>query len=109
MSPNLEPLPPNQVVEELGGHVPRTAETLQRLLPGVGRYTAGAIASIAFGQVSPESTPILCIPTFLQTRLTSGLLCQVTGVVDGNVVRVLCRVRGIGADPSNTFVSQQLW
>lgn len=41
-----------QVVEELGGHVPRTAQTLQRLLPGVGRYTAGAIASIAFGQVS---------------------------------------------------------
>ncbi|XP_036303782.1 adenine DNA glycosylase isoform X2 [Pipistrellus kuhlii] len=72
-----------KVVEELGGQVPRTAETLQRLLPGVGRYTAGAVASIAFGQV--------------------------TGVVDGNVVRVLCRVRGIGADPSNTFVSQQLW
>ncbi|XP_058159675.1 adenine DNA glycosylase isoform X2 [Dasypus novemcinctus] len=72
-----------KVVEELGGHVPRTAETLQRLLPGVGRYTAGAIASIAFGQA--------------------------TSVVDGNVARVLCRVRAIGADPSNTFVSQQLW
>ncbi|XP_053776875.1 adenine DNA glycosylase isoform X2 [Desmodus rotundus] len=72
-----------KVVEELGGHVPHTAETLQRLLPGVGRYTAGAIASIAFGQV--------------------------TGVVDGNVVRVLCRVRVIGADPSSTLVSQQLW
>ncbi|XP_058408251.1 adenine DNA glycosylase isoform X9 [Diceros bicornis minor] len=72
-----------KVVEELGGHVPHTAETLQRLLPGVGRYTAGAIASIAFGQA--------------------------VGVVDGNVVRVLCRVRAIGADPSSTFVSQQLW
>ncbi|XP_028369625.1 adenine DNA glycosylase isoform X2 [Phyllostomus discolor] len=72
-----------KVVKELGGHVPRTAETLQRLLPGVGRYTAGAIASIAFGQV--------------------------TGVVDGNVVRVLCRVRVIGADPGSTLVSQQLW
>ncbi|XP_036748691.2 adenine DNA glycosylase isoform X6 [Manis pentadactyla] len=72
-----------KVVEELGGHMPRTAETLQRLLPGVGRYTAGAIASIAFGQV--------------------------TGIVDGNVVRVLCRVRAIGADPSSTLVSQQLW
>lgn len=72
-----------KVVEELEGHVPRTAETLQRLLPGVGRYTAGAIASIAFGQA--------------------------TGVVDGNVVRVLCRVRAIGADPSSTLVSQQLW
>ena len=53
VSYNLEPSHPNQVVEELGGHMPRTAETLQRLLPGVGRYTAGAIASIAFGQVSP--------------------------------------------------------
>nr|XP_051713817.1 adenine DNA glycosylase isoform X1 [Oryctolagus cuniculus]XP_051713818.1 adenine DNA glycosylase isoform X1 [Oryctolagus cuniculus] len=72
-----------KVVEELGGHVPRTAETLQRLLPGVGRYTAGAIASIAFGQA--------------------------TGVVDGNVVRVLCRVRAIGADPSSAPVFQQLW
>lgn len=72
-----------KVVEELGGHMPCTAETLQKLLPGVGRYTAGAIASIAFGQV--------------------------TGVVDGNVIRVLCRVRAIGADPSSTPVSQQLW
>uniref|UniRef100_A0A8D1NGI6 Adenine DNA glycosylase n=2 Tax=Sus scrofa TaxID=9823 RepID=A0A8D1NGI6_PIG len=72
-----------KVVEELGGHMPRTAETLQRLLPGVGRYTAGAIASIAFGQAA--------------------------GVVDGNVVRVLCRVRAIGADPRSTLVSQQLW
>ncbi|XP_043731932.1 adenine DNA glycosylase isoform X4 [Cervus elaphus] len=43
-----------KVVEELGGHMPRTAETLQRFLPGVGRYTAGAIASIAFGQVERE-------------------------------------------------------
>ncbi|XP_072863460.1 adenine DNA glycosylase isoform X6 [Chlorocebus sabaeus] len=72
-----------KVVEELGGHMPRTAETLQQLLPGVGRYTAGAIASIAFGQA--------------------------TGVVDGNVARVLCRVRAIGADPSSTLVSQRLW
>lgn len=71
------------MVEELGGHMPCTAETLQKLLPGVGRYTAGAIASIAFGQAA--------------------------GVVDGNVVRVLCRVRAIGADPSSTLVSQQLW
>ncbi|KAM5248607.1 adenine DNA glycosylase [Ctenodactylus gundi] len=72
-----------KVVEELGGHMPCTAETLQQLLPGVGRYTAGAIASIAFGQAA--------------------------GVVDGNVVRVLCRVRAIGADPSSALVSQQLW
>eukprot|EP00072_Mus_musculus_P059302 XP_011238915.1 PREDICTED: adenine DNA glycosylase isoform X3 [Mus musculus] len=45
-----------KVVEELGGHMPRTAETLQQLLPGVGRYTAGAIASIAFDQeLSPAA------------------------------------------------------
>ncbi|XP_038616363.1 adenine DNA glycosylase isoform X2 [Tachyglossus aculeatus] len=72
-----------KVMVELGGHVPRTAEALQKLLPGVGKYTAGAIASIAFGQV--------------------------TGVVDGNVTRVLCRVRGIGADPSSPIVTRQLW
>lgn len=51
-----EPFYSTQVVEELGGHVPCTAETLQQLLPGVGRYTARAIASIAFGQVSPQAS-----------------------------------------------------
>lgn len=65
---NREPSHSNQVVEELGGHMPRTAETLQRFLPGVGRYTAGAIASIAFGQVSPSPTPILGMPTYLPPR-----------------------------------------
>ncbi|XP_043857446.1 adenine DNA glycosylase [Dromiciops gliroides] len=72
-----------KVVEELGGHIPRTADMLQKLLPGVGRYTAGAIASIAFGQV--------------------------TGVVDGNVTRVLCRLRAIGAEPGSPLVTQHLW
>lgn len=41
----------SQVVSELAGQMPRTAEELQKLLPGVGRYTAGAIASISYGQV----------------------------------------------------------
>src|SRR5206468_1567179 len=36
------------VVGQLGGKFPRTVERL-RELPGVGRYTAGAVASIAFG------------------------------------------------------------
>ncbi|HXM00233.1 MAG TPA: A/G-specific adenine glycosylase [Rhizomicrobium sp.] len=40
------------VVDELGGRFPRTAEEL-RALPGVGAYTAGAIAAIAFDQ--PEA------------------------------------------------------
>jgi A/G-specific adenine glycosylase len=55
------------VASERGGKFPETAEGL-RELPGVGRYTAAAIASIAFGE------PI--------------------AVVDGNVERVLQRVSG---------------
>ncbi len=56
------------VVEEHGGELPRTSETL-RTLPGVGAYTAAAVASIAFGE------PI--------------------AVVDGNVERVMARVLGL--------------
>jgi A/G-specific adenine glycosylase len=37
-----------RIVGDLGGAVPRTPEELERL-PGIGRYTAGAVASIAFG------------------------------------------------------------
>jgi A/G-specific adenine glycosylase len=55
------------VVREHGGKFPKTAEEL-RSLPGIGRYTAAAIASIAFDE------PI--------------------AVVDGNVERVLQRVSG---------------
>ncbi len=56
-----------QIVKEHGGKFPESAEAL-RALPGIGRYTAAAIASIAFGQ------PV--------------------AVVDGNVERVLQRVHG---------------
>ncbi|MEE6495224.1 hypothetical protein FKM82_001985 [Ascaphus truei] len=72
-----------KVVSELKGQMPRSAEELQKLLPGVGRYTAGAVASISYGQV--------------------------TGVVDGNVIRVLCRMRTIGADSSRPVVTDRLW
>jgi A/G-specific adenine glycosylase len=58
------------VVEELAGLMPRTARGL-RVLPGVGAYTAAAVASIAFGE------PV--------------------AVVDGNVERVLARVAGWSA------------
>ncbi len=54
------------------GAFPRTLEGW-RALPGVGTYTAAAIASIAFGVAEP--------------------------VVDGNVVRVLCRLHGLALDP----------
>ena len=53
------------IVRELGGEYPAKAEGLQEL-PGIGRYTAAAIASIAFGEA--------------------------VAVVDGNVERVLQRV-----------------
>lgn len=39
------------MVTELKGQVPRTVGLLEQL-PGVGRYTAAAIGSIALGQVS---------------------------------------------------------
>jgi A/G-specific adenine glycosylase len=55
------------VVSDLGGVIPRSAESL-RMLPGVGRYTASALASICFGEA--------------------------VAVVDGNVERVLSRVDG---------------
>jgi A/G-specific adenine glycosylase len=55
------------VAEQLGGQLPPTAMEL-RTLPGVGEYTCAAIASIGFGEA------VAC--------------------VDGNVERVLRRVRG---------------
>ena len=64
------------------GQFPRTAAEWQRL-PGVGRYTANAVASIAFGE---------CVP-----------------VVDGNVQRVLARVFDVAACIDETRTQQRLW
>ncbi|GFO35963.1 adenine DNA glycosylase, partial [Plakobranchus ocellatus] len=72
-----------KVVSELKGEMPKTAGDLEKKLPGVGRYTAGAIASIAFGEV--------------------------TGLVDGNVVRVLSRLRAIGANSTLPEVMDAFW
>ena len=59
------------VAAEHGGVFPATVDGL-RALPGIGAYTAGAVASIAFGKKAP--------------------------VVDGNVARVLARLFEINAD-----------
>lgn len=67
------------VQTELGGHLPGTAAELRRL-PGIGEYTAAAIASIAFG----ESIAAL----------------------DGNVERVLLRVLGLAEDRSSAAKTQ---
>lgn len=71
-----------EVVARYGGHVPEGADE-RASLPGVGRYTAGAIGSIAFDREEP--------------------------IVDGNVARVLSRIRGIDA-PLGTRASEEvLW
>ena len=57
-----------QVMAEHGGVIPSTVEALRKI-SGIGPYTAGAIASIAFEQPVPA--------------------------VDGNVIRVVSRLRGI--------------
>ena len=56
-----------KVVSEANGEIPQSAVALEEL-PGIGRYTASAIASICHGEV--------------------------TAVVDGNVERVLDRLHG---------------
>lgn len=70
------------VCERHGGEVPRGVEAL-RALDGVGEYTAGAIASIAFGERA--------------------------ALVDGNVERVLTRVFAIEGDPKSSPVKRHLW
>ncbi len=67
--------------EAYGGHFPETAEGLQKL-PGIGAYTAGAIASIAFGQ------PV--------------------AAVDGNVLRVFTRVLADDRDIADMAFRREL-
>ncbi|NDJ54268.1 MAG: A/G-specific adenine glycosylase [Chloroflexi bacterium] len=70
------------VVQEHHGKFPSTVAGLQSL-PGIGPYTAGAIASIAFGLDAP--------------------------VVDGNVIRVLARWFDLADDVTQTKTKKDLW
>jgi A/G-specific adenine glycosylase len=70
------------VTERHEGELPRDVEALLAL-PGIGPYSAGAIASIAFGLPEP--------------------------IVDGNVVRVLCRLFALRGDPAKAPLKQELW
>jgi A/G-specific adenine glycosylase len=70
------------IVEKHGGIFPREFGAVLEL-PGIGRYTAGAIASIAFGEAAP--------------------------IVDGNVIRVLTRFFGIRGDPKGKETNAFLW
>lgn len=70
------------VVERFAGELPRETEAL-RSLPGIGRYTAGALASIAFDRPEP--------------------------VVDGNVERVLARRLGMRDDVKRPEAARRIW
>ena len=70
-----------QIVEEHGGVFPDTYEAI-RALAGVGDYTAGAVASIAFGLPEPA--------------------------VDGNVLRVVSRLTGDGGDITRPDVKKRM-
>ncbi len=69
------------VMEEYGGELPADYEALKQL-PGIGSYTAGAIASIAFGIAEPS--------------------------VDGNVLRVLKRIAASFDDITKEKVKKEL-
>jgi len=70
------------ICAELGGSFPDTVEGLCEL-PGVGRSTAGAIVSIAFGRRAV--------------------------ILDGNVKRVLARYRAVNGWPGQAAVHERLW
>ena len=69
------------VMEEYGGELPADYEVLKKL-PGIGSYTAGAIASIAFGIPEPS--------------------------VDGNVLRVLKRIAASFDDITKEKIKKEL-
>jgi len=70
------------IQEKHGGRFPEDFDRVLAL-PGIGRYTAGAICSIAFNQPRP--------------------------VLDGNVIRVLTRLFGIDGDPRKRAANARLW
>ena len=69
------------IMAEYGGRMPDSREELLKL-PGIGSYTAGAVASIAYGRAVPA--------------------------VDGNVLRVISRYRADGRDMLNDKVRKSV-
>jgi A/G-specific adenine glycosylase len=69
-------------VVEIGGTVPDRVDELVQI-PGIGRYTAGAIASIAFNGRAP--------------------------IVDGNVARILSRLAGIDEPVGSPALMRAAW
>jgi A/G-specific adenine glycosylase len=71
-----------QIVAGHGGKLPRDPRELQQL-PGIGRYTAGAIASIAFDDRMP--------------------------ILEANTIRLLSRLIGYRENPRSTTGQRVLW
>jgi A/G-specific adenine glycosylase len=71
-----------QVVRDLDGVLPRRPEDLVRL-PGIGRYTAGAVASLAFGADVPA--------------------------VDTNAARVIARLFGVRGGKRDARHQRRVW
>lgn len=71
-----------QVMERFGGKFPREIVDLETL-PGIGRSTAGAIASLSYGVQA--------------------------AILDGNVKRVFCRYFGVEGYPEQSAVKKALW
>jgi A/G-specific adenine glycosylase len=70
------------VVERFSGQLPGDVSVLQTI-SGIGRYTAGAIASIAYDQPAP--------------------------IVDGNIMRITARLFAIQAPLRSTALARQAW
>jgi len=70
------------IAERHAGQFPHDVAALQEL-PGIGRYTAGAIASIAFGRRAP--------------------------ILEANTVRLLSRLIGYRGDPLRSAGQKLLW
>lgn len=72
----------NLIIDKHAGNIPREMEDLIAL-PGIGRSTAGAILSLAYGERHP--------------------------ILDGNVKRVLARYHEVAGWPGKPQVLRQLW
>jgi A/G-specific adenine glycosylase len=70
------------ILSDYHGKLPREASLLRKL-PGVGRYTAGAIASIAFGKDEPT--------------------------LDGNIRRVIARYFNVSDNARSPAGARELW
>ncbi|HMO86197.1 MAG TPA: A/G-specific adenine glycosylase, partial [Lacipirellulaceae bacterium] len=70
------------IVQQWGGQFPRDVAALMTL-PGVGRYTAGAVASIAFDVRAP--------------------------ILEANTIRLLARILGYDGDPAKAAGQRLLW